>query len=173
MTYILGIDIGTTNTKAVAFDLQGKPIAQENKSYPFISSREGYHELEPKLLLAAVTEVLQSVIVDMAGNQPAGVCFSSAMHGLIAVDSDGHALTNMITWADLRSAEYASRVRNTDVGRRLYERTGTPIHPMTPLCKLMWMKDHQPGIFNSAHKFISIKEYIFFYSGASSGGLAF
>ncbi|MEO5905680.1 MAG: gluconokinase, partial [Saprospiraceae bacterium] len=97
-----------------------------------------------------------------------------------AVDEKGHPLTNMITWADLRSSEYAMRLKFTELGHKLYDRTGTPVHPMSPLCKLMWMKDRLPEIFNSAHKFISIKEYVFFqffgefiidHSVASSTGL--
>jgi len=180
MKYILGIDIGTTNTKAVAFDLQGRPVAQANSTYPFISAHKGYHELDPRVLFVAVTEVMKSVLEITASEQLAGICFSSAMHGLIAVDEKGHPLTNMITWADLRSSEYAMRIKYSDLGHRLYERTGAPVHPMSPLCKLMWMKDHQPEIFKSAHKFISIKEYVFFHffgefivdhSVASSTGL--
>jgi len=62
MKYILGIDIGTTNTKAVAFDLQGKPIAQANSTYPFIAEKEGYHELDPQVLFVAVTEVIKAVL---------------------------------------------------------------------------------------------------------------
>lgn len=180
MKYILGIDIGTTNTKAVAFDMEGKPVAQANSSYSFISEKEGYHELDPHILFVAVTEVMRGVLQLIGDGEIAAVSFSSAMHGLIAVDENGLPLTNMITWADLRSSDYAMRLKFTDAGHKLYERTGTPIHAMTPLCKLMWMKDNQPEIFASAHKFISIKEYIFFHffgefvvdhSVASSTGL--
>jgi gluconokinase len=180
MKYILGIDIGTTNTKAVAFDLQGKPVAQTSRTYPFISEKEGYHELDPNILFAAVTEVIKAVLKSIASDQLAGISFSSAMHGLIAVDEKGQPLTNMITWADLRSSEYAMRLKFSELGHKLYERTGTPIHPMSPLCKLMWMREQQPEIFAKAHKFISIKEYIFYqffgeflidHSVASSTGL--
>lgn len=179
MKYILGIDIGTTNTKAVAYDLEGKAIAQANSSYSFISEKEGYHELDPHVLFVSVTEVMKAVIELVAGDLSA-VAFSSAMHGLIAVDDHGRPMTNMITWADLRSAEYAMRLKFTDSGHRLYERTGTPIHPMTPLCKLMWLKENEPDVFARAHKFISIKEYVFYHffgqfvidhSVASSTGL--
>jgi gluconokinase len=62
----------------------------------------------------------------------------------------------------LRSKAYAAKLKNTELGNRLYSRTGTPIHPMSPLCKLMWMKDQLPDIFKKAHKFISIKEYVFY-----------
>src|SRR5690349_15098354 len=180
MKYILGIDIGTTNTKAVAFDLQGKPVAQYNRTYPFISEQEGYHELDPRVLFKAVTEVMTAVLKSTVAHDLAGIAFSSAMHGLIAVDEKGQPLTNMITWADLRSTEYAMRLKFSELGHKLYERTGTPIHPMAPLCKLMWMREQQSDIFAKAHKFISIKEYVFFhffgefivdYSIASSTGL--
>lgn len=180
MKYILGIDIGTTNTKAVAFDLQGRPVAQANSTYPFIAEKQGYHELDPQVLFVAVTEVMKAVLQITSTEELAGISFSSAMHGLIAVDHKGHPLTNMLTWADLRSSEYALRIKYSGLGHKLYERTGTPVHPMSPLCKLIWMKDHMPEIFRSAHKFISIKEYIFFHffgefiidhSVASSTGL--
>lgn len=162
MNYVLGIDIGTTNTKAVAFALDGKIIARANTSYLYSSEKEGYHELDPDILLNAVTEVIKTAVADVPHHQLIAVSFSAAMHGLIAVDKNCRPLTKMITWADLRSREYATQLKNTEAGKRIYERTGVPVHPMSPLCKLMWMRDHLPGIFNSAHKFISIKEYVFY-----------
>jgi gluconokinase len=163
MKYILGIDIGTTNTKAIAFDLQGTPVAQTNRTYPFISAQQGYHELDPDVLFVAATDVIKDVLKIIDRNEIGGIAFSSAMHGLIAVNESGQALTNMITWADLRSSDYAMRLKFSDLGHRLYERTGTPVHPMSPLCKLMWLRENEPEIFAKAHKFISIKEYIFFH----------
>jgi gluconokinase len=163
MKYIIGIDIGTTSTKAVAYDFEGHVLANTNRSYPFLSPKEGYHELDPKVLFESVIAVIKEVNGTCSNNQLSCVSFSSAMHGLIAVDEAGKPLTNMITWADLRSAEYAKKLKNTEKGKLLYERTGTPVHAMAPLSKLMWMRDHQPAIFSAAHKFISIKEYIFFH----------
>ena len=39
--------------------------------------------------------------------------------------------------------------------------TGTPLHAMSPLCKLLWLRQEQPDVFQQAHKFVSVKEYIF------------
>src|SRR4029079_2273869 len=125
-------------------------------------------------------KVMTAVLKSTVAHQLAGVAFSSAMHGLIAVDEKGQPLTNMITWADLRSTEYAMRLKFSELGHKIYERTGTPIHPMAPLCKLMWMREQEPDIFAKAYKFISIKEYVFYHffgefiidhSVASSTGL--
>ncbi len=84
------------------------------------------------------------------------------MHSLLAVDAAGKPLTHLITWADLRSSKQAEALKQSDAGKRIYQRTGTPIHPMSPLCKLLWMKDENPALFENAHKFIGIKELVFY-----------
>jgi len=176
MSYLIGIDIGTTHTKAVAFDLAGRVLGSEEISYPAITDQPGYHELDPDVLLKAVFSVLGAVLktsrqlLSNTGRQGngnagglAGISFSCAMHSLIAVDETGKPLTRAITWADLRSADFADALKGSPAGRRIYQYTGTPIHPMSPLCKLLWLKDRQPALFAKASKFISIKEYIWWH----------
>jgi gluconokinase len=178
--YIIGVDIGTTNSKAVAYSFNGRVLAQSSSSYTPIVPQEGYHELNPEVLFSAVCSILRNVIDQCSSGHIAGVAFSSAMHGLIAVDAKGNPLTNMITWADLRSSAYARQLKGTKEGNILHDETGAPNHAMTPLCKLMWMKDNDTATFNNAYKFISIKEFVFFrffkkyivdHSVASSTGL--
>jgi gluconokinase len=120
---------------------------------------EGRHELDPDQLLQAVWRVLKDV-AGALGEPVAAVSFSCAMHSLIAVDDKGGLLTKAMTWADRRSEAYADAIKASEAGRRIYAVTGTPIHAMSPLCKLLWMKEQQPGIFRRAARFISIKEYI-------------
>lgn len=161
MTHIIGIDIGTTNTKAIAFTQGGEVLASAGVSYGAFTDAQGRHELDPDRLLAAVVSVLTETAGRTAGMEGlAGVSLSAAMHSLIAVDREGRPLTMAITWADLRSKAYAESLRGTAPGKRIYQRTGTPIHAMSPLCKLLWLKDTQPAIFEKAARFISIKEYI-------------
>ncbi len=181
MKYIIGIDIGTSAVKAVALSDAGEVLAGSHISYPPILSQPGYHELDPAVLLRAVVQTLKEII----GNTNAtpglsGISFSCAMHSLIAVDKDGLPLTNAITWADTRSKDVAAAIKFTPVGNRIYEHTGTPVHAMSPLCKITWLKNNEPGIFAKTYKFIGIKEYIwlqFFgkytidYSLASATGL--
>ena len=163
MNYFIGIDIGTTNTKAVAYSYDGAALGSASRTYGVITPEEGYHELDPQILFEAVIDVMTAIIAGNRGHTVAAVCFSAAMHGLIAVDANGAPLTNMITWADLRSTPYAEALKVSPLAARLHECTGTPIHPMSPLCKLMWMKENLPDVFEGAHKFISIKEYVFFH----------
>lgn len=160
---MIGIDIGTTSTKAVAFTEKGEVLAVAGCSYSAITDPDGRHELDPDLLLDAVISVLKEVGAKTAGAGQtglAGISFSCAMHSLIAVDARGEPLTRAMTWADLRSKPYAAALKGSEAGRRIYRQTGTPIHPMSPLSKLLWLKEKEPALFARAAKFISIKEYI-------------
>lgn len=170
MRVIIGIDIGTTNTKAVALAEDGMVLGSASVSYPVYTDAVGRHELDPDQLLAAVLAALREVIEKLVaaglagrtakGNGLAGITFSCAMHSLIAVDAEGHPLTRAMTWADTRSESYAQALKGSELGKRIYAATGVPIHAMSPLCKLLWMKDEQPLVFERAARFISIKEYI-------------
>ncbi|HLK29962.1 MAG TPA: gluconokinase [Puia sp.] len=178
---IIGIDIGTTNTKGVAFTKEGKVLASVNETYSAVSSKERYHELMPGEVLNAVVTVLKKIIAEIKPlAEIKGISFSCAMHSLMAVAENGKPLTNFMTWADLRSADEATKLKHTDVGNKIYERCGTPIHAMTPICKILWLKNNQPDILSKAYKFIGIKEYFwheFFgkykidYSIASATGM--
>lgn len=179
MEYVLGIDIGTGSVKAVAVDLKGNSFADAQRYYPFNAPKPGYHEQDPEQIWQALIESIKDVIAQ-TGLQPSAISLSSAMHSFIAVDDYGNALAPMMTWADNRSAEIAGELRSTDRGMSIYKATGTPIHSMSPLCKLIWLKDNDPGLFHKTHKFISIKEFIWHklfnefvvdYSIASSTGL--
>jgi gluconokinase len=159
MKYVLGIDIGTGSVKAVAVNLKGNSFEVCQHHYSFNSPKPGYHEQDPEQIWAAFTVSIKGII-DKTGAQPLAVSLSSAMHSLIAVDEDGNPLAPMITWADNRSAEIAVRLRSTEQGMSIYKATGTPIHSMSPLCKLIWIRQNDAALFSEAHKFICIKEYI-------------
>ncbi|CAI6087390.1 gluconokinase [Cohnella sp. JJ-181] len=161
--YMIGVDIGTTSTKSVLFEENGKVVAQATVEYPLYTPSPIVAEQDPDEIFRAVLQSLRGVM-DRSGAAPERVLFvsfSSAMHSLIAVDADGQPLTRSITWGDNRSAAWAERLREDGTGHAIYLRTGTPIHPMSPLTKLMWLREAQGELFRAARRFISIKEYVF------------
>jgi gluconokinase len=179
MEYVLGVDIGTGSVKAVAVELKCQSFEVCQRHYSFSSPKPGYHEQDPELILNAFIDSIRTII-DKIGSQPLAVGLSSAMHSLIAVDKNCRPLAPMITWADNRSSEIATALRATSRGLDIYRATGTPLHAMSPLCKIIWIRENDPALFNNTYKFISIKEYIwhkFFnefkidHSGASCTGL--
>jgi gluconokinase len=161
MEYVLGIDIGTGSVKAVAIDLQGNPLNESQHHYPFTSPKNGYHEQDPELIWQGFTASIKD-INDRIGSQLAAVGLSSAMHSLIPVDESCRPLAPMMTWADNRSWAIAEKLRASAEGMAVYRTTGTPLHAMSPLCKLIWLRENEPGLFKKAYKFISIKDYIWY-----------
>lgn len=180
-TYSIGIDIGTTSTKAIIFSDAGETIQEFAVEYPLLTPEPKAAEQNPDDIVQAVKVTVQTVI-QQANLQPENIkllSFSAAMHSLIALDEMGTPLTASITWADQRSEAQAQRLKETN-GQAIYENTGTPIHPMAPLSKLIWLREEKAAIFNNAKKFIGIKEYVFYalfgeyvvdYSIASATGL--
>lgn len=160
-TYILGVDIGTGSVKAVAVGLGGEAIASSQKYYPIMQPESGYVEQETELIWQSFITCIRE-ITEQLGKAPEAISLSSAMHSLILVDQQGKTLTNMINWADTRSAAIAEQLRSSPEGENLYEQTGTPVYSMSPLSKIIWFRENQKELFDRTAKFISIKELIWF-----------
>ncbi|HTE11548.1 MAG TPA: gluconokinase, partial [Chitinophagaceae bacterium] len=90
----------------------------------------------------------------------AAICFSAAMHSVLPVDKNGVPLGNAITWADNRGKKEADDLKKLPMAKTIYDATGTPIHPMSPLIKIAWIKRHDKERFSKTDKFIAIKNYI-------------
>lgn len=163
MTYYIGVDIGTTSTKTIAFSQEGKIIALENISYEIYHPHKNQSEQKPDEILKAVIDGITSVTGRLINDEPVFISFSAAMHSILAVNEKCEPLTDCIIWADNRAGDIAKTLLQISEGRAFYETTGVPVHAMSPLCKLLWLKEHAQNIFTSAFKFIGIKEYIFYH----------
>src|SRR5699024_8790444 len=158
--YLLGVDIGTSSSKALAFYPDGETAAQHQIRYKTMHPRPGFSEQNPNQLLEAATGVIREAVRQM-GAQPLCVSFSFAMDSLMAVDGKGTPLSSLLIWSDNRSQEEATAFKKKDIALEFYRHTGTPIHAMSPFCKLIWWRKNEEDSFQKAAKFISIQEYIF------------
>lgn len=164
MDYMIGIDLGTTSTKAVLFDDQNQVVAQANYGYPLYRETTDMAEEDLDEIFVAFTNALGAVVrkAELSkGNTIKAVSFSSAMHSLIAFDKDWNPLTRVITWADTRAVNFTEELKASGQGMEIYQKTGTPIHPMAPLSKMLWLKNDKPEVFEKAAHYLGIKEYLF------------
>lgn len=156
----MGVDIGTSSTKAVLFNERGEVICREATHYELVTDETGKAEESPTEIFEAVITSIQGVMKNIDKTELRGISFSSAMHSLIMVGSDGELLTECITWADGRSSEALENIKRDNYLFQLYEATGTPIHPMSPFAKICWLKEDEAQLFHRAEKFVDIKSYI-------------
>ncbi|WP_202079296.1 gluconokinase [Caldalkalibacillus salinus] len=156
--YVIGLDLGTTSAKAVLFTYDGHVVTDVEETYPLHHPHPSWAEQNPDQIVQAAEKVLGHIVTRYPADDILAVGLSSAMHSLICVDQDGKALSPSIIWADGRSQAQTEEIKTH--AKDIYIQTGTPIHPMSPLTKLKWMKDNHYEPYMKAHKFLSIKEYL-------------
>ncbi len=161
-SYQLGIDIGTTSTKAVLFDAYGNAHSRHTVPYPLYTPAPGAAEQAPDQIAQAVVTAIAQTLAQGAvtPRDRLGLTLSSAMHSLLAVDAAGQPLSPVYTWADQRAQPQATQYQPR--APHLYARTGVPLQPLSPLVKLLWLRATQPDLWQQAARFVSIKEYVLY-----------
>ena len=160
---ILTIDLGTGAVRIFAFDLQGIFIGSMKGSYPTFHREPDQSEQDPEQIFITVLYVLKNLLnerIQPSGYRVSAICFSAAMHSVLPVDKKGNPLGNAITWSDNRGKQEARQLKGSPSGKTIYDATGTPIHPMSPLIKITWMKKEDKHRFHLTARFLSLKSYI-------------
>ena len=103
MEYLVGIDIGTSGTKSVLFDTNGRAVASAAEEYPMAQPQNGWAEQEPDDWWRAVCSTLKKIVPAAADGKICGVGMSGQMHGLVMLDRAGEVLRSAILWCDGRT----------------------------------------------------------------------
>ncbi len=158
---LLGIDIGTSSCKAVAFSENGKVLAQVNKSYSVYYPRKGWAEQNPddwwEAVQAAVRELLQKGI--SAGNIR-GIGIDGQSWSAIAVDRHGRVLCNTPIWMDTRSQKICADLKARFGEDRLFRKNGNPVQPMYTMPKVLWYKEQEPEVYWNTYKILQSNSFI-------------
>jgi gluconokinase len=179
--FVMGLDIGTTSVKACVFDINGKLISDVEKMNNFHYPEQGWSEQSPveieRSAVLAIKEAIEKAAISK--DELITLGFSAAMHSLLCVNEEGSPISPALIWADGRSVAQAEAIKGS-IGKSIFSKTGTPIHPMTPFSKLLWMKENNYQPYKEAAYFMSIKEYLLYswfgqrvidFSMASATGL--
>ena len=158
--YFIGLDLGTTSTKVIAFDQRGNTLVTTGVAYPTFYPAVNYAVQKPDTIWEAVRASVSRVLETVDENYTlAGVGMSSAMHTLLPIDEDGNPLTDLMIWSDNRACEVIEKVLEEE-GDIFYDTVGVPLHPMTPFAKLLWASENKVAWGQNAKMFIGIKEWI-------------
>ncbi|MEV6488951.1 gluconokinase [Actinoplanes sp. NPDC051633] len=160
MDVVIAIDTGTTATKGVAAGLDGELCAHTSVHYPLSVPGPGRAELDADQLLAAAVEALAEIAKQCRdrGDRVAAVSLSAFLHGLVPMDAAGKPLGPLVTWADGRAARQSEKL--ADRAKALQARTGTPVHPMSPLTKLAWWRENDPSTLRDTPRWGGVKEVV-------------
>ncbi len=161
MDYLLGLDVGTTATKALLFDLQGRLAAQSSQSYNLLSPQDGWVEQDPQTLWGAVVTTLRQLAGNLApGDRVLALAQSSQGGTTIPLDSAMQPVYNAMSWMDQRARQEYQQVKETFGGEVLYRLTGWPLTPALPLMHIRWLRGNLPEAFARARYFTFVNDYI-------------
>lgn len=162
ITALLGVDVGTTSTKAVLFNLEGQELARAaSPSYHNLSPQPGWVEQDPEEVWQAVLSVLRQIL-QQVDSQVAITAISMAVQSgsLIPANQAGDPVYPIITWLDGRSEQLVVDWRKAGVQEQVRPISGWSLITGLPLASIAWLKDNNPEIFEKATHYFSVNDFI-------------
>ncbi|WP_175615051.1 xylulokinase [Piscibacillus halophilus] len=182
MSYVIGVDLGTSAVKVLLVNEHGELIGEASCEYPLIQEKAGYSEQKPEDWVEgtkdALSKLVQQSIIPV--EQIKGISFSGQMHGLVLLDDEDQVLRNAILWNDTRTTKQCEEIYEM-VGKERYIRItkNLALEGFT-LPKILWVKSNEPELLNQATTFLLPKDYLRYrmtgnihmdYSDAAGTGL--
>jgi len=162
--YLLGVDAGTTASKALLFDLEGDIVASSSREYPVIYPKPTWAEQDPNVWWKTVAANIRDVVKG-SGVKPdeiAGVAVDSQREAPVPLDKRGEALSNAIIWLDRRTLPQAEKIKEAIPNVEVIEETGVPADYFYSAAKILWLKEHRPHTFKKTSLFLFPKDYLVF-----------
>jgi xylulokinase len=163
---LLGIDVGTTGCKAALFSNAGSLIASAYEEYDIQRSEPGRAELDSLQVWEQIKRTIGRAASGAAGDPVEALAVSSLGEAVVPVTYDRQVLGPSILNFDVRGAEYLDRLHSILLDERLYRINGNTLGNHYGLTKLLWIKEHQPELYQRADKFLLWESFVSFMLGA-------
>ncbi|MEZ4870341.1 MAG: xylulokinase [Caldilineaceae bacterium] len=162
MTYLLGIDVSTTATKALLIDEEGNVVAVAAHEYDFETPQPLWSEQDPALWWQGAITSIQQVLTQSGVTPSAirGVGLTGQMHGLVLLDAQGEVLRPSILWNDQRTAAQCDEIRTRLGKAKLIEYTGNDALTGFTAPKILWVREHEPEIYARIRHILLPKDYV-------------
>ena len=151
---LLGIDVGTTGCKAIAYSLEGVPLARAFAEYEPLGGPEGWFELDSAQVWQAARAAIASVAAQTHQDPIQAISAASMSETLVPLSRDGGILGNGILPHDPRGRQYAQRVTEALGRQRLYDLTGNIPGSFYALPKLCWLRDNAGQLYRDTWRFV-------------------
>ena len=164
---VLGIDVGTSGTKALAIDGTGAVLTSALATYPVSTPRAGYSEQSPDDWFVATIDVIQQLLNHDAvdARRVVAIGLTGQMHGLVPLDKHLEVIRPAILWNDQRSAPQCEEVTRTLGLETLLQYTGNQMLPGFTAPKALWMRKHEPEAYARIQHILLPKDYVRFRLG--------
>lgn len=165
MALFLGIDIGTSGSRALLMDESGAVRGSASGSHTCQTPKPLWSEQNPAEWWVAVRQAVPAAVkaAGCKAEEIKGVGLSGQMHGLTLLDKNNHVLRPAILWNDQRTAAECDEIAKRAGGRKaLLKLVSNPALTGFTAPKILWVRNREPKIFGKAAKALLPKDYIRF-----------
>ena len=162
MEYVIGVDLGTSGTKTVLFDVCGNVLASKTIEYPLYQPENGWAEQDPAAWWRAASQSMKEVVAKSGVNKAdiKGIGISGQMHGLVMLDKAGNVLRRSIIWCDQRTGAECDEITAKVGKERLIEITANPALTGFTASKILWVRNHEPEVYEKCAHILLPKDYV-------------
>jgi sugar (pentulose or hexulose) kinase len=165
--FLVGLDVGTTGSKAVVFDLDGRSVAVGRAPTPWRGSvglatgsdSPGEAELDAHELLDAALTAVSHALAAAPSGRVVGLGVTSMAESGVLLDARGEPVAPVIAWHDARDVDQVSRLGGAFGAEAFSVRTGLPLRPQWSLTKHRWQLDHDPASAAAVRR-LNVAEWI-------------
>lgn len=162
---ILAIDIGTSSTRAVVYDAQGRSVKKlvHQVGYMMQVTPDGGVFADPKFIVDATSQCIDAIMEAMGkdANDIKAVGFDTFWHNMMGIDMRGKPTTPLINWADTRPRIVIDDLRKRIDPEEAHRLTGCVLHPCYLPAKLLWIHKYNKEDFRRTTTWLSIGEYLY------------
>lgn len=149
--YILAIDEGTTNAKAVVIDDNAQILTKASAHVSLSHPQPGWAEQDPEEIFSAVVKVMAEALKDLPKEQLRAIAISNQRESVLAWDRvTGQALTPLVSWQCRRSVEICEQIAAKAQSSKIKQATGSLLDPLFPATKIVWLLSHLPNGYERA-----------------------
>lgn len=162
MTYLLGIDVGTSGAKALVCDESGKVVATATAEYPLLTPYPLWSEQNPSDWWGGVQVAIKEIVSKVDASQIAAIGLTGQMHGAVFLDKDDKVIRPALLWNDQRTAAECEEITQRVGAARLIELAGNPALTGFQAPKIVWLRNHEPENYARLAQVLLPKDYIRF-----------
>ncbi len=159
-TFVVGVDSSTTSCKAIAWDRQGRPLAEGRAAFHLSSPQLGWYEQDAEHWWDGLVCALRDLGAQRDLSHAQAICLTHQRETFVPVDRDGRPIRKAITWLDERSRPQLAEVERLIGKERFHSISGKPLAITVSMTKMLWLRQHEPDVLRRAHKILDVHAFL-------------
>src|SRR5215216_3589580 len=156
MATLIGVDVGTSGTRALAVTTDGELVAEATRAHELLTPRPGWSEQDP----AQWWEATKEVLAEVARDDVVGLGLTGQMHGSVFLDASGAVIRPALLWNDQRTARECDEITERVGADRLLELAGNPALTGFQAPKILWLRHNEPDAYARTASVLLPKDYV-------------